>query len=67
MRALLVFTPMGKVNPATVRDLKPKKKCCRKSTRCVRCPVVIHRMRKVDDDQMSKKQLRKALKKARAA
>ncbi|MEE3852758.1 hypothetical protein VZC37_20630 [Gordonia sp. LSe1-13] len=58
---------MGKVEPATVADLKPKKKCCRKSTRCVRCPVVIHRMRKLDGDQMSKKQLSKALKKARAA
>ncbi|AZG48735.1 hypothetical protein [Gordonia insulae] len=58
---------MGKVNPAAVQDLKAKKKCCRKSTRCVRCPVVIHRMRKLDSSDMSKKQLGKALKKARAA
>ncbi|WAC56144.1 hypothetical protein [Gordonia sp. SL306] len=58
---------MGKVKPAEVCDLKAKKKCCRKSTRCVRCPVVIHRMRKLDNSQLSKKQLGKALKKARAA
>ncbi|MDY6808720.1 hypothetical protein [Gordonia mangrovi] len=58
---------MGKVHPADIAELKPKRKCCRKSTRCVRCPVVIHRMRKLDGTQMSKKQLTKALKKARAA
>ena len=58
---------MGKPNPAKVRDLKPKKKCCRSSTRCVRCPVVISRMRKLDTSSMSKKALAKALKKARAA
>ncbi|MDL9935685.1 hypothetical protein QSJ18_02905 [Gordonia sp. ABSL1-1] len=56
---------MGKVNPAKVGRLKPKKKCCRSSTRCVRCPVVVNRMRKLDVDDMSKKDLGKALKKAR--
>ena len=58
---------MGKVNPAKVGNLKPKKKCCRSSKRCMRCPVVIHRMGKLDTDSMTKKQLGKALKKARAA
>lgn len=58
---------MGKVNPAKVADLKAKKKCCRKKTRCVRCPVVIHRMGKLDTRHMSKKELTHALKKARAA
>ncbi|GAC66445.1 hypothetical protein [Gordonia soli] len=58
---------MGKVKPEKVGGLKPKKKCCRSSTRCVRCPVVVHRMRKLDTSDMSKKQLTKALKKARAA
>ncbi|WP_169798197.1 hypothetical protein [Gordonia desulfuricans] len=58
---------MGKVKPEKVRDLKPKKKCCRSSTRCLRCPVVIHRMQKVDTKHLSKKELGKALKKARAA
>jgi hypothetical protein len=58
---------MGKPNPAKVRDLTPKKKCCRSKTRCVRCPVVIHRMAKLDIAGMSKKDLNKALKKARAA
>lgn len=58
---------MGKVDPAKVCSLKPKKKCCKRSKRCVRCPVVIHRMRKLDTSEMSKKELNKALKKARAA
>ncbi|MFT4043765.1 MAG: hypothetical protein QM673_11445 [Gordonia sp. (in: high G+C Gram-positive bacteria)] len=58
---------MGKIDPARVTGLTPKKKCCRKSTRCVRCPVVISRMRKLDTTGMSKKELGRALKKARAA
>ena len=58
---------MGKKDPARVASMKPKKKCCRSSTRCLRCPVVIHRMGKLDCDSMSKKQAAKALKKARAA
>ncbi|MGB3303813.1 hypothetical protein [Gordonia sp. (in: high G+C Gram-positive bacteria)] len=58
---------MGKTSPAKVAQLKPKKKCCKKSTRCLRCPVVIHRMGKLDCNHMSKKQANKALKKARAA
>ncbi|MEO9327295.1 hypothetical protein [Gordonia aurantiaca] len=58
---------MGKVDPGKVGSLKPKKKCCKSSKRCVRCPVVIHRMRKLDTSEMTKKELGKALKKARAA
>ncbi|ATD71681.1 MULTISPECIES: hypothetical protein [Gordonia] len=58
---------MGNVDAAKVGSLKPKKKCCKSSTRCVRCPVVIHRMRKLDTSDMTKKELSKALKKARAA
>ncbi|WP_169515231.1 hypothetical protein [Gordonia shandongensis] len=58
---------MGKTEPAKVARLRPKKKCCQKSTRCLRCPVVIHRMKKIDCDGMTEKQARKALKKARAA
>ncbi|GEE03748.1 hypothetical protein nbrc107696_41940 [Gordonia spumicola] len=58
---------MGKKDPARIADMKPKKKCCRKSTRCLRCPVVIHRMGKLNCHKMSKKEASKALKKARAA
>ena len=58
---------MGKTKPAKVAQLKPKKKCCKKSTRCLRCPVVIHRMKKIDCEHLSKKDANKALKKARAA
>ncbi len=39
-----------KFKASTVAGLKPKKKCCRKKTRCVKCPVVIMRMKKVQDN-----------------
>ncbi len=55
------------MSPAKLNSTKPKKKCCKSSTRCMRCPVVLHRLQKADADQMSKKQFTKALKKARAA
>ncbi|GAA3046175.1 hypothetical protein GCM10010528_26720 [Gordonia defluvii] len=59
---------MGSKNAtAKVRDLKPKKKCCRKDVRCIRCPVVVHRLRKLDVDGMNRKKLEKAIKKARVA
>ncbi len=54
-----------KADPAKVARLKPKKKCCKKRTRCLRCPVVVHKMQKLDFDAMSKKEARKALEAAR--
>ncbi|QSE95821.1 hypothetical protein JWS13_11525 [Rhodococcus pseudokoreensis] len=50
-----------------VSGLKPKKKCCRSKTRCIKCPVVIMRMKKLENEGASKKELKKGLKKARAA
>ena len=59
---------MGKkIKVSKVADLKPKKKCCRKKTRCLKCPVVVMRMKRVRDDGLSKKELRKHLERARAA
>ena len=57
----------GKVKASKVSGLKPKKKCCRKKTRCLKCPVVIMRMKKLEGEDLSKKELEKRLKKARAA
>ncbi|WP_305094363.1 hypothetical protein [Prescottella sp. R16] len=57
----------GKVKASEVSGLKPKKKCCRKKTRCLKCPVVIMRMKKLEDQGATKKELKKGLKKARAA
>ncbi|WP_207840980.1 hypothetical protein [Williamsia soli] len=57
---------MGKKKASKVCGLKPKKKCCRSSTRCVRCPVVIHKMQKLSGQGLSEKELGKALKKVRA-
>ncbi|MEU6579642.1 hypothetical protein [Nocardia sp. NPDC046763] len=58
---------MGKVKAKHVSGLKPKKKCCRKKTRCLKCPVVITRMKKAEAAGCSGKELEKCLKLARAA
>ncbi|MGV9665121.1 hypothetical protein ACWDUL_33285 [Nocardia niigatensis] len=58
---------MGKVKAKDVSGLKPKKKCCRKKTRCVKCPVVIMRMKKAEASGCCGKELEKCLKAARAA
>jgi len=58
---------MGKVKAKKVSGLKPKKKCCRSKTRCIKCPVVIMRMKKAESAGVCGKDLVKALKKARAA
>ncbi|MRH86579.1 hypothetical protein GFY24_03680 [Nocardia sp. SYP-A9097] len=59
---------MGKVKAKDVSGLKPKKKCCRKKTRCLKCPLVIMRMKKLEASGCcSKKELKKGLKAARAA
>ncbi|WP_330250147.1 hypothetical protein OG874_28325 [Nocardia sp. NBC_00565] len=58
---------MGKVKAKQVSSLKPKKKCCRKKTRCLKCPVVIMRMKRLEATGCCGKELKKGLKKARAA
>ncbi|MBL1076071.1 hypothetical protein JK358_16860 [Nocardia sp. 2] len=58
---------MGKVKAKHVSALKPKKKCCRKKTRCLKCPVVIMRMKKLEAQGVCGKDLKKGLKAARAA
>lgn len=58
---------MGKVKASRVAQLEPKKKCCRKKTRCVRCPVVIMRMKRLEHEGLGGKELAKRLKMARAA
>ncbi|MEU6565053.1 hypothetical protein [Nocardia nova] len=58
---------MGKVKAKEVAHLKPKKKCCRKTTRCLRCPFVVAKMRKHQAAGVKGKDLKKALKLARAS
>ncbi|MEV5833830.1 hypothetical protein AB0L63_01440 [Nocardia sp. NPDC051990] len=58
---------MGKVKAKKVSSLKPKKKCCRKKTRCLKCPVVIMRMKRLEAAGCCGKELKKGLAKARAA
>ncbi|WP_198036825.1 hypothetical protein [Nocardia sp. BMG51109] len=58
---------MGKVKAKKVSGLRPKKKCCRKKTRCVKCPVVVMRMKKAEAAGVCGKDLEKYLKRARAA
>lgn len=46
---------------------KIKKKCCRSAPRCKGCPVMLMRAARLADAGVSGKDLKKALKKARAA
>jgi hypothetical protein len=46
---------------------KIKKQCCRSSPRCKGCPVVLMRAARLAEAGVSGKDLKKALKKARAA
>jgi hypothetical protein len=46
---------------------KIKKQCCRSSPRCKGCPVLLMRAARLADAGVSGKDLKKALKKARAA
>lgn len=58
---------MSKIKASQVSSLKPKKKCCRSKTRCLKCPVVIMRMKKLENEGATGKELEKGLKRARAA
>lgn len=49
-----------------VAGLKPKKKCCKSKPRCLKCPVVVHKMQKAERHGLSGKELKKALRRARA-
>lgn len=58
---------MGKVKASQVSGLKPKKKCCRSKKRCLRCPYVVAKMKKHKAEGVTGSELKKCLKKARAA
>ncbi|WP_203236718.1 hypothetical protein [Nocardia panacis] len=58
---------MGKVKAKHVSGLKPKKKCCRKKQRCLKCPVVIMRMKRLEAAGVCGKALKKGLEQARAS
>ncbi|GGC69179.1 hypothetical protein IEU95_02190 [Hoyosella rhizosphaerae] len=58
---------MGKVKAAKVSQLKPKKKCCRSKNRCLRCPYVIAKMKKLEAAGVKGGDLKKQLKRVRAA
>ncbi|OFE14978.1 hypothetical protein BA895_07480 [Humibacillus sp. DSM 29435] len=48
-----------------LKKIKPKSKCCKKSTRCLKCPVVLHRLGKQECESMCKRDFQKALDTAR--
>jgi hypothetical protein len=56
---------VGKLKAKDIGRIKPKSKCCKKRTRCVKCPVVLHRLGKQDCGSMCKKDFQKVLDKAR--
>ena len=57
---------MGKTKGMKLLTAKPKKKCCRKKTRCERCPVVIHQLNKLARHGADGKELQRSLKSIRA-
>ncbi len=62
---LISIVVVGKLKAKNIGKIKPKSKCCKKSTRCVKCPVVLHRLGKKDCASMCKKDFQKVLDKAR--
>jgi hypothetical protein len=56
---------VSKLKAKDVARIKPKSTCCKKDTRCLKCPVVVHRLCKQDCTSMGKQHFKKALKKAR--
>ncbi|HYZ08846.1 MAG TPA: hypothetical protein VE709_09790 [Pseudonocardiaceae bacterium] len=56
-----------KVTGADLIGGKLKEKCCRSRPRCKRCPVVALRLERAGAASLTGRQLKKALKKARAA
>ncbi len=56
---------MGKTKAHKLVGTKPKKKCCRKKKRCLKCPVVIHRLNRMAADGASKKEMQRSLKAVR--
>ncbi|WP_428341060.1 hypothetical protein [Mycobacterium sp.] len=46
---------------------KHKKKCCRSTPRCKRCPLVLHEVQKAQRNGIHGKELEKVFKRARKA
>lgn len=46
---------------------KVKKKCCKSRPRCLRCPVVVLRLTKAGAGDLTGKDLKQAVRRARAA
>ncbi|WIM89948.1 hypothetical protein PT015_11285 [Candidatus Mycobacterium wuenschmannii] len=46
---------------------KAKKKCCRSTPRCKRCPLVLHKVSKAEASGIHGKELDKVFKRARKA
>lgn len=55
------------VDAALIGAKKIKKKCCRSQPRCKGCPVVLMRAARLQESGLTGKDLKKAVKRARAA
>lgn len=58
-------TESAPLNISKLADAKPKKKCCRSKTRCKRCPLVLHKVRKAKSLGVRGAELEKVYKRAR--
>ena len=56
---------IGHLKASKLRDIKPKKKCCRSKPRCKKCPLVLHKVRKAELMGIRGKELEKIYKRAR--
>jgi hypothetical protein len=57
----------GHVNFEKYATAMPKKKCCRSKPRCKRCPLVLHKVRKAEQNGIRGKKLKKVFDRARKA
>ncbi len=55
------------MKPSEFAALKAKKKCCRSTPRCKRCPLVLQKVRKAELSGIRGKELEKVFKRARKA
>jgi len=68
MMAALLLAVSSSPHAAPLTGAKKiKKQCCRSSPRCKGCPVLLMRAARLQESGVTGKDLKKALKKARAA
>lgn len=63
----MVGSKKRKPTGADLINIKVKKKCCKSRPRCRKCPVVAQRLTKAGAGELTGKDLKRAVKRARSA